>query len=101
MAPGRLPGAVRRLFRLPRRGAADLAREVDDEVRFHLEMRAAELTAAGMDPASARAEAVRRFGDLAELKEFYQRTETPRLRRQRAREWLPRVAAHCRGAVRP
>jgi predicted permease len=96
----RLPAAVRRLFRLPPRGAADLAREVDDEVRFHLEMRAAELTAAGMDPAAARAVAVRRFGDVAELKEFYRRTETPRLRRQRAREWLAGVALDLRVAVR-
>src|SRR5215207_7893346 len=96
----RLPDAVRRIFRLPRRGAADLAREVDDEIRFHLEMRAAELSAAGMDPAAARAEALRRFGDVAELREFYRRTEAPRVRRQRLSDWLAGVALDLRLALR-
>src|SRR5215212_6105574 len=101
MTPHRhLPTAVRRLFRLPRRGAADLAREVDDEISFHLEMRAAELSAAGMDPAAARAEAVRRFGDVAELRRFYHRTEAPRLRRRRASDWLAGVALDLRLALR-
>ena len=99
----RLPASVRRIFRLPRCGAADLAREVDDEIRFHLEMRADELCAAGLDPAAARAEALRRFGDaadVAELRELYRRTEAPRVRRQRASDWLAGVALDLRLALR-
>jgi predicted permease len=38
--------------------------DVDDELGFHLDQMAAELRAAGWSEADARAEAVRRFGDL-------------------------------------
>lgn len=38
--------------------------EVDAELDFHIEMKTRELVARGMDPASARALAVRRFGDI-------------------------------------
>ncbi len=37
--------------------------DVDEELRFHLEMRIAEYTARGMSPADARRVAERRFGD--------------------------------------
>ena len=50
-----------RLVRLAARRAID--EEVDAEVAFHLEMRAAELVARGLTPDAARAEALRRFGD--------------------------------------
>jgi predicted permease len=57
-----LPG--RRLFRLPWRDARRVADDVDEELGFHIDMRAAELVAAGLPPEQARAEARRRFGDL-------------------------------------
>ena len=41
--------------------------EVDEELAFHLEMRTRELIARGMDPAAARHEAARRFGDLTRM----------------------------------
>jgi putative ABC transport system permease protein len=44
------------------RGSVD--REVDDELEFHLEMRTRALIERGMDPATARQAAIRRFGDL-------------------------------------
>lgn len=45
----------------PRFGTSE---DVDREIRAHLEMRAEELEAAGWEPAEARAEARRRFGDV-------------------------------------
>ncbi|HEY5061746.1 MAG TPA: permease prefix domain 1-containing protein, partial [Gemmatimonadaceae bacterium] len=55
---------LRRVFRLP--ASPDrLAREVDEEFRFHLEGRIEELVAAGWPRAAAEAEARRRFGDYA------------------------------------
>jgi predicted permease len=39
--------------------------DVDDELRFHLDELTTELVTAGMAPAAARAEALRRFGDVA------------------------------------
>ncbi|HEY0784012.1 MAG TPA: permease prefix domain 1-containing protein, partial [Thermoanaerobaculia bacterium] len=58
----RIPG--RRLFRFPWRTAGQVAADVDDELQFHLEKVAQELTEMGWQPEAARQEAARRFGDL-------------------------------------
>lgn len=47
-----------------RRAPDRIARDVDEELRVHLEMRVEELVAGGMRPDEARQEAARRFGDL-------------------------------------
>lgn len=52
----------RRLFLAGRR---DVAAEVDEELRFHLEMKAQELVAQGMEPAAARDHAAAVFGGWA------------------------------------
>lgn len=46
-----------------------LDRDLDEELRSHIEMRAADNLAAGMSPESARYEAQKRFGNTALLKE--------------------------------
>src|SRR5687768_13707069 len=56
----------RRLFRLER---IDTERDVDDELRFHLEARIDDLIASGMTPSAARAEAERTFGDTAAIRD--------------------------------
>jgi predicted permease len=56
---------VRRTFRLLVPGA--YRDEVDEELRFHLETRIDELVGAGAEPAAARREALRRFGDPARI----------------------------------
>jgi putative ABC transport system permease protein len=43
--------------------------DVDEELRFHLERQVEELVASGWDPEAARAEARRRFGDPARVRE--------------------------------
>jgi putative ABC transport system permease protein len=55
---------MRRVFRFPWRTAAQVAADVDDELQFHLDMVAQELADDGWPSEAARAEAVRRFGDL-------------------------------------
>jgi ABC-type antimicrobial peptide transport system permease subunit len=56
-----------------RRSASDselrsaIAREIDEEIGFHLQMRAEENRRAGMDPESAERDAQRRFGDVARI----------------------------------
>lgn len=45
-----------------------VAREVDDELAFHLEMRTRQLMAGGMSATDARAEALRAFGDLERVR---------------------------------
>jgi putative ABC transport system permease protein len=44
------------------------AEDVERELRAHLDLRAAELIAAGWEPAAARAEAMRVFGDLDSIR---------------------------------
>ncbi|HVG17696.1 MAG TPA: ABC transporter permease [Blastocatellia bacterium] len=45
-------------------------REIDEEMRFHLEMRSQEYIEAGMRPEDARREAMRRFGNITYIKEI-------------------------------
>jgi putative ABC transport system permease protein len=66
--PRRSPG--RRFFRFPWRTAAEVAADVDDELAFHLEKVAEELTEEGWPPEAARVEARRRFGDLEGTREY-------------------------------
>lgn len=47
-----------------------LERDLDEELRSHIEMRAADNVAAGMSPEEARYDAQRRFGNSALLKEY-------------------------------
>ena len=54
---------MRRVFRLPP-GQRSIARELDDELAFHIETRIQRLIAGGMSPEEARAEALRQFGDV-------------------------------------
>ena len=56
-----------RRFRLDT-GPHRVTRDVDEEIEFHLAMRIAKLVAAGLDPAAARAEALRQFGDAAAVR---------------------------------
>ncbi len=54
---------MRRIFRLAL-GRADLDRELDEELAFHIEMRVQQLVAAGVPAPEARARAIRQFGDV-------------------------------------
>ena len=59
---------MRRVFRMPF-GRTHIAREVDDELAFHLEMRMQRLIASGMTPDAARQEALRQFGNVKSVRE--------------------------------
>lgn len=78
---------VRRVFRLP--STADrLARELDEEVAFHVETRVARLIAEGVPYDDARTEALRRFGDVDDLNQYCATLETAHMRRTRLKERL-------------
>jgi predicted permease len=62
-----LKGLYRRVRALLRSEA--LHDEIDEEMRFHVEMRTEENVRAGMSPEEARREAERRFGGLTRMKE--------------------------------
>jgi hypothetical protein len=63
---------------------------VDDELRFHLESRTAELVRAGLPEAEARAQARREFGDVDDARRYMTqmagRVETGQRRRRLAAE---------------
>jgi predicted permease len=61
----------KKLFRLPWRTARQIGADVDEEVRFHLETRADELVRLhGMNPDSARDQAIREFGDVEDARRY-------------------------------
>jgi len=76
----KVPPGVRRLLRLPWIRER-MERDLEDEWRFHLEARAAELHALGLSESEAMAEAQRRFGDLGALRAGFVLSETRRARR--------------------
>jgi hypothetical protein len=96
----RLPRSVRRLFRLPWRTAANIAKDVDDELCFHVEMRAAELMASGLDADSAMAEAWRSFGNPTQVREHAIAVNAGPMRRARALEMIASVVHDVRFALR-
>jgi len=51
-------------------------RELDEEVRFHLEMQAEDNLKAGMDPAEVRYAALRSFGGIEAMKQTYREART-------------------------
>src|SRR5690348_18346796 len=64
--------AWRRYLRMIRPNpAADL----DDELRDHIESATESLVARGLSPADARAEAIRRFGDVTRVRSEVQRLD--------------------------
>ncbi|MDQ3950732.1 MAG: ABC transporter permease, partial [Gemmatimonadota bacterium] len=68
---------LRRVFQLS--GARRVQTDVDEELRFHLDMRTEELTRGGLPPDEARAQALREFGDIGAA-----RTELAKIDRRRA-----------------
>lgn len=64
----------RRLFKFPWRSGTTIARDVDDELSFHFDMRIAELRASGLSNDAAQQQARTEFGDL-EFTRSYCRTQ--------------------------
>jgi predicted permease len=84
--------------RLPRifRGRAGIRADVDDEITTHIDETIRALMAQGLDPDAARAEAMRRFGDVDRTR----RVMTSSAMRQRGRSRLDALAFDVRYSVR-
>ena len=74
--------------------------EVEEEIRFHLELRIAELVRQGLSPAEAREEAVRMFGDVERTERAMSAADQRRERRDRRREYLREVLQDLKHAQR-
>ena len=60
----------KKLFRLPWRTPRQIRDDVDEELRFHLDMRIAALISAGLSPDAARLRATHEFGDLDDARRY-------------------------------
>ena len=98
-AMSRIPAGVRRVFRLPSSGER-IARELDDEVRFHVDARIKTLREQGFSEEEARAEALRRFGDVDDLRDYCVSMEVSHMQRARFGERMHSVAQDLRFALR-
>jgi putative ABC transport system permease protein len=78
----------------------DLDAEVSEEFRFHLDAEIEELVAAGMTPEAARAEALRRFGDVSYFQARCRRSDQRRSARDRGREALDALRQDIRFTLR-
>ena len=95
----RPPTGIRRVFRLP--STTDrLARELDEEVAFHVERRVARLIADGVPYDEARAEALRRFGDVDDLRTYCHDMERAHMQRMHTAERIDSVIQDVRVGVR-
>lgn len=90
----------RRLFRFPFPSRCRVEDEVDDEIRFHLEMRTDELSARGLAPEAARREARQRFGDLAAARSRLTEESLRRERLYRRRLGLEDLSSDVRYGLR-
>jgi putative ABC transport system permease protein len=74
--------------------------EVDAELAFHLEMRVRDYVARGMDPAVARAEALRRFGDVDQINDACRDIGRRRDQEMRRTEWVAELRQDLAYALR-
>jgi predicted permease len=88
------------LLRHLRRTRRAVRRDVEEEIAFGLEMRARALERRGLDPAAAREEAGRAFGDFEAARDACVASDLRRERRARRRDWLEEAAADAALAVR-
>lgn len=86
----------RRLFQLPWRSAGRIRADVDDEIRFDLDMRTAELVERGMPEADARRQALAEFGNLEETRIYCASLDRAGQRADGRAEWLAEVAQDAR-----
>ncbi len=79
---------------------ADPVADIDDEFRFHIEMRVEELVARGMSPAEARDEVMRGFGNLEHVKRTCRTLAEDHEQMRQRSEWLSGWRQDIRQGVR-
>jgi predicted permease len=93
-----IPG-LRRLFRLAA-GRSTAAADAAEELELHLALRTEELMSEGMDASAARAEALRRFGNVADIHRTVTAIDRAGERAVSRSEWLDSLLGDLRQAVR-
>ncbi len=93
------PG-IRKFFRLALRRRDIVMRNVDEEIRTHLELRIEQLVREGFSSDTAREEAIRRFGSMEDARRELQQHAHQRERTMQFREWLDALRQDIRFAAR-
>jgi predicted permease len=73
---------------------------VNDELGFHIERLTSDLIARGLTPAQARAEALRKFGDVDRVRAECERLEVSRVRRRARANWIHEAATDVKYGLR-
>jgi len=94
-----VPSGVRRAFRLPA-SSGQIARDLEEEVEFHVAMRVKALERAGLTHDDAIAEAQRKFGDVQDLRDYCVAIEVPHMQRAHLRERMSSMGQDLRFALR-
>ena len=77
-----------------------VAEEVDEEFEHHLQLRTEKLIAGGLTPAQARAEALRRFGDVERLRQVTSGIDQSIVKEQKRMEIMDALARELKHAMR-
>src|SRR5689334_12959289 len=91
---------MKKLFRWPRRNRNEIQTEVDEEIRFHLDMRIAELVSSGMALKDARDKAFKEFGDVDQARRALSRADLRNESRKRRSEWTGEMLQDLKYAAR-
>ncbi len=83
-----MPEPRRRVFQLPWRSARSIQHDIDEELRFELDMRTAEFERLGLSHADARRRALAEAGDLEQARRYCEEMDHEAQRSDRRREWL-------------
>jgi predicted permease len=91
---------LRRYLTLPSRSALRIRRDVDDELQFHIDMRAEALERQGVPADEARARAMKHFGDLNDATRYCADVDSGAQRRNRLTSWLAELTQDAGHAFR-
>ncbi|HWN42684.1 MAG TPA: ABC transporter permease, partial [Thermoanaerobaculia bacterium] len=78
----------------------DVEADIEEELRFHLDMRERDFLAAGLPPDAAREEALARFGDPEKVARWLRDHDTRQLRRHRRIEIMSELLQDARYGLR-
>lgn len=90
----------RRAFQLPWRSARAIQSDVDEELRFDLDMRTVELEREGMSHDEARRRAIAEFGDLEQTRRYCTELDRNAQRTEQRREWVSELRQDAQFASR-
>lgn len=90
----------KKLFQLPWRSSRQIGADVDEELRFHLDTRTEELARGGMPVDSARAQAMREFGDVDDARRYMATIDQSTEAATRRSEYVNDILSDLRYAAR-